>query len=223
MPAQTKTEVIEVPILKLGQLTVELVGDSSLIVHRWSEKAKKEMLDKQMMKAKGPKEPKDPWGDYISAAYWLDPAQPVAQGKPTSQKSAFAHVTKADVAKATFGFPSIAFKSAAVDACTTTGKDIPKTLARMAFHVLGEFVEIIGHPEMREDMVRIGMGTADLRYRPEFKEWGVKLNVKYNVNVLSVEQIINLINLGGLVGIGENRPQKDGSHGMYHVKMNKAA
>ncbi len=31
---------------------------------------------------------------------------------------------------------------------------------------------------MREDMVRVGMGTADLRYRAEFSKWHAKVLVR---------------------------------------------
>jgi hypothetical protein len=71
---------------------------------------------------------------------------------------------------------------------------------------------------MREDMVKIAMGTADLRYRGEFSDWHARLLVRYNANVLSESQILNLINVAGFaVGVGEWRPEKDGMNGMFHV------
>ena len=88
----------------------------------------------------------------------------------------------------------------------------------LLFHILEEMAEIEGTPEMREDMVRIGMGTADIRYRGEFKKWSTTLKIRYNKNAISAEQIINLINVGGFAcGVGEWRPGKDGSYGMFHV------
>ncbi|KKL87021.1 hypothetical protein LCGC14_1938870, partial [marine sediment metagenome] len=116
-----------------------------------------------------------------------------------------------------YGFPAIAFKKAAVDACSHVD-GLTKVLARGGFHVVGEMVEIKGKPRMREDMVRIAMGTADIRYRGEFPEWSCTLSIRHNPNVLSAEQIINLFNVAGFaVGIGEGRPQKDQSWGMFHV------
>jgi hypothetical protein len=44
--------------LRIIDMTV--VGDSGLICNRWSEKAKKQMRDKQMKRAKDAKEAKDP-------------------------------------------------------------------------------------------------------------------------------------------------------------------
>lgn len=97
---------------------------------------------------------------------------------------------------------------------------VTKNLVSMygAFHIDGEFVEIKGVPEMREDMVRVGMGVADIRYRGEFKEWSATFQVKYNASAISLEQLVNLFNLGGFAcGLGEWRPEKGGAFGMYHV------
>lgn len=43
----TKNETIIIPAINIKRATITIVGDSPLIVHKWSEKAKKEMLDKQ--------------------------------------------------------------------------------------------------------------------------------------------------------------------------------
>ncbi|MFC2252506.1 hypothetical protein ACETRX_22915 [Labrys portucalensis] len=209
MAAAKKQEVgIELPPLKIGIMEVTIIGDSPLIVHAWSQKAKREMLDKQMKRAKAAKEAKNPQADFEAAMYRL--------------------------ADGGYGFPSVAFKNAAVTAGTSVA-GLTKIQARQAFHILGEDAEIAGAfdgsrsrvnlvriegaaPVMREDMVRVGMGTADLRYRPEFTEWHAEILVRYNQNVLSEAQILNLINVAGFaVGVGEWRPEKDGQYGMFHV------
>lgn len=208
MATATKDVPIELPALKIGLMEVTLISDSPLIVHAWSAKAKKEMLDKQMKKPKSAKEAKDPQADFEAAMY------------RTSDGG--------------YGFPSVAFKNAAVTAGTSVA-GLTKIQARQAFHILGEDADIIGafdgsksrvnlvrieggEPQMREDMVRVGMGTADLRYRPEFPTWRAKILVRYNENVLSESQILNLLNVAGFaVGVGEWRPEKDGQYGMFHV------
>jgi hypothetical protein len=150
------------------------------------------MRDKQAKKAKGPKAARDIDGDFKASLY------PYPGGG--------------------FGFPVIAFKAAAVDACSHVG-DLTKVEARGAFHIDGELLKISGEPSMREDMVRVGMGAADLRYRGEFKQWSVDVPIRYNAAMLSSEQITNLFNVAGFaVGVGEWRPQKDGSYGMFHVE-----
>lgn len=204
MAKQNEDMEIMIPKLELQTFTLKIIGDSPLIVHAWSEKAKKEMLDKQMKKATKGKEAKDPFMDFCNSMYWLSE-------KPKNP-------TMEDVLKAKFGFPVVAFKSAAVDGGYQSGVLGKKTTARGAFQIVGEMAEINGTPEMREDMVRIGMGTADIRYRGEFKSWSTILTIRYNERAMSLEQIINLFNIGGFsCGVGEWRPSKDGSYGMFHV------
>ncbi len=199
-----RAEIALVP-LKIERMLVPIVGDSPLICHAWSEKARKQMADKQQKRATAGREAKDPWADFCGSLYWLSerPEKP----------------TEADVESAKFGFPSVAFKAAAVTACTSIGT-VTKVAARQAFHIDGEFVEIIGPPpSMREDVARVGMGTADLRYRGEFSPWQAVLPVSFNANVLSAEQIVNLFGTAGFaVGVGDWRPERDGPFGRFHVE-----
>lgn len=192
--AKTEPAPMTLPELRIQTMTVSLAGDSPLICHAWSQKAKQELLQKQMKKAKGAKEAKNPERDFEESLY---------------------HHPEGG-----YGFPAVAFKSAAVDSCSHIA-GVTKVEARGAFHIIGDMVRINGTPTMREDMVRIGMGTADIRFRGEFKVWSATFVVRYNTNVLSPEQILNLFNTAGFaVGVGEWRPQKDGSFGMFHVETN---
>lgn len=209
MSAAAKKELapIELPRLDIGMMEVTLVGDTPLIVHAWSMKAKREMLAKQLKKARAAKAAKDPQADFEESMYRLPDGG--------------------------YGFPSVAFKAAAVEAAmATTG--ITKAAVRRAFHVVGEdaevqgafegvqmrqnLVRIAGEPRMREDMVRVGMGTADLRYRAEFWPWSAAVLIRFNAAALSPEQLLNLFNIAGFsCGVGEWRPERDGQSGMFHV------
>lgn len=183
---------IELPRMDVRLVHIRLVGDSPLICHAWSEKAKRQMLDRQMKRAKTAKEAKDPEADYLGSLY------PMPSGGG-------------------YGFPAIAFKAAAVDACSHVD-GITKVEARGAFHINGELLKIDGKPSPREDMVRIAMGTADIRYRGQFEKWSVDLPVRFNAGVLSAEQIVHLFSIAGFaIGVGEWRPQRDGMFGLFHV------
>lgn len=207
MAVTKSSTTIELPALAIQTINVPLVGDSPLIVHAWSEKAIKAMADKQQKKASAGREAKDPWADFCGSMYWLDPKSE----RPTEE----------EVETARFGFPAIAFKTAAVTACTSIG-GITKIAARQAFHVEGEFVQIKGPPpSMRQDVCRVGMGAADLRYRGEFSPWAVELTVKFNANLMSASQVVNLFQTAGFaVGVGEWRPERDGPYGRFHVGAN---
>lgn len=201
--ARTST-AIELPPLALETIEIPIIGTSPLIVHAWSEKALRAMADKQQKKASKGREAKDPRADFIGSLYPLSALSP----DPSDE----------ELAAARFGFPAVAFKSAAVTACTSTGA-ITKVAARQAFHVVGEMVQIEGPPPaMREDVTRVGMGVADLRYRGQFDPWGVLLRVEVNTAVLSPEQLVNLFALAGFaVGVGEWRPERDGGYGRFRI------
>lgn len=206
--APKENTTIELPQLSVQMMDVTLIGDSPLIVHAWSLKAKLQMLQKQMKVAKPAREAKDPNEDFRQSLYLLPDGG--------------------------YGFPSVAFKNAAVTACTSVA-GVTKVAARQAFHIVGEDIDVDGAFEgvkmrqnmvrvegsearMREDMVRVGMGTADLRYRGEFWPWHAKVLVRFNANVLSPEQILNLLNTAGFaVGVGEWRSERDGQNGLFHV------
>lgn len=189
--AAAVSSTITLPRFDLRTMTIKLVGDAPLICHAWSHKARTEMLNKQMKKAKQAKEAKDPEQDFKDSLY------PYPGGG--------------------YGFPTVAFKAAAVDACSHVD-GITKVEARGAFHINGELLKIIGEPTLREDMVRVGMGTADIRFRGQFDPWAVVVPIRYNAGVLSHEQIIHLFTIAGFgIGIGEWRPQRDGMYGLFHV------
>ena len=218
---------VELPKIDLGVFAVQIIGDSPLIVHKWSHKAKEEMLGKQMKKASKGKEAKVPVKDFVDSLYWLDEAgnlldtpQEIPEELETITNDTPYEEVEAVIRKGRFGFPTCAFKASAIDAGYQQGVIAKKTTARGAFHILGEFAVIEGIPEMREDMVQIGgmSKVADIRYRPEFKQWKTTLTIKYNKSVITPEQIMNLLNYGGFAnGVGEWRPSRDGSFGTFHV------
>lgn len=223
MAATKKAELIEIKPIEMKKVTLKLVGDTPLIMHAWSVKAKREMLEAQQGKSKGKKkEPKNPVFDFIESMYWIS-------GKPEvdnsmSEEDCEEAFTEAVKNGAKFGFPVTAFKQAAISAAYRMGWSKDKMSLRGVFFIDANedgLVEIKSDvPIMREDCVKIGMGTADLRYRGEFRNWSAELIVGFNKNGnYSLENIINIINAGGYIcGAGEWRPERDGQNGMYHVQ-----
>lgn len=217
-----KKENIEITIRPVKETVtrIAIVGDTPLIVHAWSEKAKRLMLEAQMKiaKTKKAREAKDPFADFIDSMYWLSekPEDKTPEGFAQALESG-----------ARFGFPVTGIKQAAISSVYRAGMVKDMASMRGAFFLRGvdtedgSMAEIEGVPEMREDMVRVGMGTADIRYRAMFREWRMMLELSHNDNgVYSLEQIVNAINVGGyMCGIGEWRPEKDGQYGRFHVEV----
>lgn len=184
-------------------LRVPIIGTSPLIVHKFSEKSKRQMLD-GMQGRKSPKQAKNPEAEYTAAFYRHDD-----EG---------------------YGFPVIAFKAATVGGARFFGKSISMTALRQFVFFDAELsktdgqklVRLDGEPHMREDVVRVGMGSADLRYRPEFIEWRTAIDVIYVRSMLTRESVLSLIDAGGMgVGVGEWRPEKRGDFGTYAIDSSR--
>lgn len=212
---KAESNVVEIKALDIKRVQIKIVGDTPLIVHAWSEKAKRMMLEAQMKATKTKaREVRNPYDDFIGSMYWLTE-------KPESTPEAFEKAVKAG---AKWGFPTGAIKQAGNSGAYRLGWVKNQMELRGSYFIsseYGEMAEIKGCvPEIREDMVRVGQGTADLRYRAEFKNWYMDLTIEYNEGGnLTLEQIVNVINLGGYsCGIGEWRPERDGSFGKYHVE-----
>lgn len=178
---------------------VDIKGTAPLIVHRWSEKARTMMLDAQQGR-KTPKQLKDPQADYESSMYKFEDGSA--------------------------GFPVMAFKSATVKGGGRLfGKAVKMTELRQLLIFLAngvgtdgtQLVSIKGEPTMREDMVRVGMGTADIRYRAEYRDWTAQLRIEFVPSVIDIDSVVALVDAGGTNGIGEWRPEKSGSYGTYEV------
>lgn len=215
--AKKEVEVVGIKPIEKVTVPIRIIGDSPLIVHAWSEKAKKEILGKQTKATKTKaKEARNPFQEYCDALYWMTD-RPEEIDMDTYEKLI------EDGAR--FGFPVNAIKMAGNSAAYRMGWVKNQMELRASYFlksVDGELAEIKGcRPKMREDMVRIGMGTADLRYRPEFADWYMDIELIYNKNGnLTLEQILNVINAGGMAcGIGEWRAEKDGDFGAYHLEM----
>lgn len=197
-------EIAQVQIDRINAetLRIPIIGTSPLICHRFSEKAKRQMLD-AMQGRKSPKVAKDPEADYQGAFYRF--------------------------ADGGFGLPSIAFKSATIGGARFYA-GVTMTELRQFLFFRGEvgidgqqLFRIEGEPRMREDVVRVKRGGTDLRYRPEWPEWSTVLTVVYVKSALTRNSVLSLIDAGGMgVGVGEWRPEKKGDFGCYAIDQERA-
>lgn len=215
---KTQAEQIVIPALQIKTVDLHIVGDSPLISHAWSEKAKLMMLEKQQKKATSAKEVRRPSVEFADSLYWLTEKPNLDNCTDEEAQKILQEV----IPKSKFGFPTLAFKSAAIDGAFQQKVVDKRTTARGAIHIDDTLAEIVGTPNIREDIGRIGKGstsTADLRYRAEFKSWSTVLHIKYNSGAISLEQVVNLFNVGGFSnGVGDWRPARDGSFGTFHVE-----
>lgn len=217
--ASKDVEKIQIRPIDIKQTKIRIVGDSPLIVHCWSTKAKREMLEGQMKSTKTKaKEKKRPFYDFVNSLYWLTdkPDAPTDEELEDKFDEAIKNGAK-------FGFPVGGIKKAANSAAYRLDWVKNQMALRGSYFLKTDFsdlAEIKGStPHPREDMVRIQL-TTDIRYRAEFDNWYMDFVLSYNANgPISLEQIVNCINAGGYsCGLGEWRPEKDGTYGMFHVE-----
>jgi len=197
--APTNAVSAELHISRIARetLIVPILGITPLIVHRFSEKAKRQMLD-AMQGRKSPKQAKDPEAEYEAGFYRLNDGRP--------------------------GMIAGAFKDATVGGARFYHA-VKMTEIKSFLWFLGELgndgrmmVPIEGEPNMREDVVRVGRGGTDLRYRPQFLQWKTTLTITYPFSSLTRESVLSLVDAGGMgVGVGEWRPEKGGEFGTYCV------
>ena len=222
--ATKKVEVVKINPIVQNEITVRIVGDTPLIVHKWDEKMKRALpagvaaLGKDVTKKK---EYAGPIESFINSMYWID-------GKPEEYTEEAFNAAVENGAR--WGFRVEAFKNAAIDAAYTK-KWIPnKKGVKGLFFIVADAVDEDGNqlveikgdtPTMREDVVILGgiSRSPDLRWRGQFTNWYCDLRIKYDADgVYSVQDIVNMVNAGGTYnGVGEYRPEKDGQFGMYHV------
>ena len=201
--ATKKAEAVELPmVFKLNTVTIPITGTSPLLMHKFSEKAKKMMAEngqaevglKQGGKKKNIADPENDWKACIH--YCSD-------GK-------------------SYGFPAGGFKSGMVNAAFQVyGRK--KTNINAAFNIIADdmetnLVKIIGTPQMREDMVRVGTinKVASPRYRPVFPVWGANVTIEYVDGMITPQELATLISAAGFsFGLGDWRPEKGGTFGMY--------
>ena len=188
-------ETVDIPPINLQRIKLRIVGDTSLITHKFSDASIKGIEAKQQHAPLAPRGARNPEQEYEDAKYKLPDGRCAMIGA--------------------------AFKRAAVEACRMV-PNMPMTEARVLFHVLDDLVLLEGEPEMRTDMRRLESGTFDPVYRPEFKEWACEITVVYNAGMMSQAQLVNLFNLAGLGGVGDWRASapkgKSGNHGMFHIE-----
>lgn len=198
------TPQVEIKLTRLERTIVEvpIIGETPLIMQRWSEKAKAMMLAAQQSSARKKKDPKDPQADYEAAFYRLDDGTP--------------------------GMPATAFK-AAIGSAARFFDGVTMVSLKTGLFVVGvgseQLVPIVGDVRMREDMPRNANGVADLRYRPEFWPWSCTLLVKYIPSQLDKDSVWNLVDASGLQGVGSWRPSSpksmSGTFGQYRVDFDK--
>lgn len=175
---------IHIPQIQWKREKVCIEGLTPLLMHKFSEKARKEIEDKQTGKATSKKAPRDPEME-----------------------------TEEAIHRAIDGWPSIpaaSFKHAMVRAGDMCDGLAMVKLSRLIFITAppDQLIRVYGSYVMHEGVVRLKKGGSSIpRYRPIFAEWGCEFFVDYVSNELTDEQVFHLAHIAfELGGLGDGRP-----------------
>jgi hypothetical protein len=213
--------VIKIQVLKTSK--VNIIGDTPLIMHRFSEKVKQKIAEGQSSKGKTQaRKPRDPLAEAVHGLHLRsgDMHEEILERLRKSSINPYKDASKI-LKEYDIGFPASGLKKACGDVAVEIDK-VTKAKTYRAFHIYGadgdNLIEIkYKKAFIREDPVRLAKGAADLRYRFYFQGWGCTVAIRHN-DFMTIDQIIALIESAGFsCGLGDWRPQKSGNNGMFHV------
>jgi hypothetical protein len=195
---EVRQVIIEAPKFETAKVTI--VGDTKLVQHKFSQKARQMIMDKQKLGSvanKGKKkEPRDFDEMYRGALY--------------------------TATEGWNGVPAISFRKALVSACRVCGYQMTKGKLALFCEADGfdaegtPLVKITkGEPHKHEGYGRIADGGIDVNIRPMWDEgWEAVVRIRYDADMFSQKDVINLLARAGMqVGIGEGRPDSKDSCG----------
>jgi hypothetical protein len=184
----------------MGTITFGVRGTTPLIAHRFSDKARRQLLLPGKRKNKAGLESAlkhDPVHEFRQALYMnRDKASPTLCHLPAPMFSK-------------------AIASAALD---MPGAAKAKILRLVS--IVDETVNLYGVPHLYMRMVRqSGISrTPDVRTRPCFRNWACTVTVEYPIDVVTSREIFALYSgAGHIVGVGDWRAEKGGRHGKFVV------
>jgi len=181
------------------EMTLRGRQGSPLVIHAFAEKAKQEIRDKQLKKARKAKEQRDPEAEFRAARYVDEKGRecaPITALKKSiiTAATAFDDLTKVALRQALF-----------VDSVAEPGSALIPIEDQDGKPAIGV---------MREDAVTIGINTRGLTYRPEYKRWQLRIRIEFNPRIVSREQLLALVDQAGWgVGICEGRPERSSALG----------
>ena len=230
MAVKKGVETIQIPAPNQQLMKVNIKVTAPLIFHKWSEKAIKMILDKQLKKATKGREVRDPEAEYRASFYTTPegyiyvPARNIKQAIVGSAR--FITGVQMTILR---GAVFVRGEENDVIPVLQSGKKIRLSDKTTMFEEDEPHIEeIAGYDskndniQMRQDMVTVGMGSADIRFRGQIEQWEAEILLEYDEDILSKEQILNLLQRAGFSqGLGEWRPERGGTNGTFEVESVK--
>lgn len=187
---------IDIAAIRLGTITVPIKGKTPLLMDKFPEEAKQQILAKQTGVSKSNKKKvRDIKEETLSAI----------------------HITS----KGQIGFPASGFKAGMIEATSFVGdKSFSKKLIS-GLRIINSQEGLIPIKFKKQDVLEHNIGSVT-KFTPQFHDWKCEITFQFDQNNISEQDITTLLNYAGFYnGIGAWRPKgKDGGtgeFGMYEV------
>lgn len=194
--------IMTIPGVKPKRIVTLIVGTAILVTHKFDEKTKNDLVEKHKGAAKAGRTAKVPEKDFEAARYRLTDG---SDGVPAGG-------VKACIVDG-FGKDTGVFITKAKGGIRVIPDDTATNLVRILTPT---------PPRMREDVARNANGNVDVRHRPEYYPWAMRLEIEFLEEVCSPQQLLQAIARSGFsVGLCEWRPSskqsKSGSWGTFRL------
>lgn len=198
---KNKETVVAIKPPRFSVAEFNIVGTAPLVIHRFSEKAKRELEQKmETGKAATSKKNREP--------------------KSTDELFEIARYLSTEGWE---GINASAFRNALISACRLVGYKM--TLAKLSIFVEPDgydarepqipLVRIYGTAVKQTDVGRVETGQPYITVRAAYHGWKAKLRIRWDADQFTLEDVTNLLaRVGSQVGIGEGRPDSKNSAGM---------
>jgi len=192
-----KIEVV-IPPIQVGRLKIKVAGKTPLIMDKFPEETKREILSKQAGVSKSSKKKtRDTKKEILDAIHYT------SKGK--------------------IGFPAFGFKKGMMESTSFVGdKAFSKKLVSGAVKIVNVEEGLIPINYKKQTVLEHNIGSQT-KFSPMFHDWSCELEIQYDKNNISAQDIITLLNYAGFYnGVGAWRPKGggggSGEYGMYEVK-----
>jgi len=188
---------ISVPKLSLGIIKVQIKGKTPLLMDKFPESVREQILEKQVGKTKGKKQLRDMDWEYENAFHKLSNDR--------------------------IGFPAQGFKSAMIESTSFVGsKDFSKKLLKGIQIINSEGSDLIPITYKKISKLKHYPKAGNTKISPMLEDWECELVIQYDTNNISPQDLVSLLNYAGFyygIGIWSPRAKCGGKYGMYEVKV----
>ncbi len=199
MVKEEKGMEIKLSPLNLGSFKVKIKGKTPLIMDKMPADVKQGIIDKQTGVSKTNKK----------KIRNIDSEIELAIHKTNDNR---------------VGFPSYGFKKGMMESTGRLGdKFFSKKLVSGAMKLIGTVDGLIPLKYEKQDVIQHTV-KGQTKFSPQFHDWSCVLNIEYEKNNITKQDIVTLLNYAGFyVGVGANRPLGrdggSGDNGMYEVEV----